>query len=218
VDWLHSIGNTSGCKCQFLIDSEFGRSTNRYTRSPDNFLTHFNSNRSLGLQPLAAMRLTREMDWGTGRGDSARRCPPQERTAGFVTVDSGRQVRPGFNRLQEATGRAQRFRKARSNDRWAADLATVASVEEAGASWKRSWEGGNRWKLRGRLIFRVGRNTAPQRHRDAGKGDQTPRRASAAGSTGIRREGEEPVGEALGQLVKGVTFSAGMTEDLAVIA
>jgi len=30
----------------------------------------------------------------------------------------------------------QRFRKARSNDRWAADLATVVSVEELGASWK----------------------------------------------------------------------------------
>jgi hypothetical protein len=30
VDWLHSIGNTCGCKCQFFIDSEFGRSTNRY--------------------------------------------------------------------------------------------------------------------------------------------------------------------------------------------
>lgn len=44
VDWLHSIENTHGCKCQFFIDSEFGRSTNRYTRSPDNSLTHFNSN------------------------------------------------------------------------------------------------------------------------------------------------------------------------------
>ena len=90
VDGLHSIENTCGCRCQFFIDSKFGRSTNRHTRSPDNFLTHFNSNRSLGLQPLAAMRLTKEMNWRTGCGDSARRCPPQERTAGFVTVDRGR--------------------------------------------------------------------------------------------------------------------------------
>jgi hypothetical protein len=104
VDGLHSIENTCGCRCQFFIDSKFGRSTNRHTRSPDNFLTHFNSNRSLGLQPLAAMRLTKEMNWRTGRGDSARRCPPQERTAGFLTVDRGRQDKPGFNQLQAATG------------------------------------------------------------------------------------------------------------------
>jgi hypothetical protein len=50
------------------------------------------------------MRLTKEMNWRTGRGDSARRCPPQERTAGFVTVDRGRQDKPGFNQLQAATG------------------------------------------------------------------------------------------------------------------
>jgi len=51
----------------------------------------------------------------------------------------------------------QRFRKARSNDRWAADLATVASVEEAAASWKRSWEGGNRWKLQRMIDFSGGK-------------------------------------------------------------
>jgi hypothetical protein len=45
------------------------------------------------------------MDWRTGRGDSARRCPPRERTAGFVTVDRGRQDRLDFNRLPAATGR-----------------------------------------------------------------------------------------------------------------
>ena len=50
----------------------------------------------------------------------------------------------------------QRLRKARSNDRWAADLATVASVEEAAASWKRSWEGGNRWKLQRTIDFSGG--------------------------------------------------------------
>jgi hypothetical protein len=51
----------------------------------------------------------------------------------------------------------QRFRKARSNDRWAADLARVASVEEAAASWKRSWEGGNRWKLQRTIDFSGGK-------------------------------------------------------------
>ena len=50
------------------------------------------------------MRLTKEMNWRTGCGDSARRCPPQERTAGFLTVDRGRQDKPGFNQLQAATG------------------------------------------------------------------------------------------------------------------
>ena len=44
------------------------------------------------------------MDWRTGRGDSARRCPPRERTAGFLTADRGRQDKPGFNQLQAATG------------------------------------------------------------------------------------------------------------------
>ena len=106
VDGLHSIGNTYGCNCQFLIDSKFGRSTNRCTRSPDNSLTHFNSSPASGLKTRAAMRLTKEMDWRTRGGDSARRCPPQERTAGFVTVKRGREDKSGFNRLQAVAHRA----------------------------------------------------------------------------------------------------------------
>ena len=104
VDGLHSIGNTCGCRCQFLIDSEFGRSTNRYTRSPDNSLTHFNSNPDIGLADTWCDAANEGMDWRTGRGDSARRCPPRERTAGFLTVDRGGLDRPGFKRSQAATG------------------------------------------------------------------------------------------------------------------
>ena len=37
------------------------------------------------------------------------------------------------------------------------------------------------------------------------------------GSTGIGRKSEEPVGEAFGQLMKGVTLSAGMAADLTVV-
>src|ERR1700676_5520678 len=55
------------------------------------------------------MRLTKEMDWRTGRGDSARRCPPRERTAGFLTVDRGRQDRPGFNRITKPRDAVRAF-------------------------------------------------------------------------------------------------------------
>ena len=44
-----------------------------------------------------------------------------------------------------------------------------------------------------------------------------PRPGTAARSTGVGRNSEEPVGEALGQLMKGVAFSAGMAADLAVV-
>jgi hypothetical protein len=63
----------------------------------------------------------------------------------------------GTSRPRERPTDGQRLRKARSNDRWAADLATVASVEEAAASWKRSWEGGNRWKLQRTIDFSGGK-------------------------------------------------------------
>jgi hypothetical protein len=39
----------------------------------------------------------------------------------------------------------------------------------------------------------------------------------AAGSTGIGRKTDEPVGEALGEFMKAVAFSAGMAADLAVV-
>jgi|SRR5208283_623970 len=40
---------------------------------------------------------------------------------------------------------------------------------------------------------------------------------SAVGSTGIGRKSDEPVSEALGELMKGLAFSAGTAADLAVV-
>jgi hypothetical protein len=104
VDGLHSIGNTCGCRCQFLIDSGFGRSRNGCTRSPDNSSTHFNSNPAIGFADTWCDAANEGIDWITGRGDSARRCPPRERTAGFLTVGRGRKDKP-VHQLQGATGR-----------------------------------------------------------------------------------------------------------------
>jgi hypothetical protein len=71
---------------------------------------------------------------------------------------------------------------------------------------------------RKRLIFGVGRNTASGRqdgHRE--RLPDTTKASTAARSTGVGRNREEPVGEALGQRMKGVAFSAGMAADLAVV-
>src|SRR5260370_23629744 len=70
------------------------------------------------------------------------------------------------------------------------------------------------WRMR--LIFRVGRNTASGRQ--DGHPERLPdtrRPGTAARSAGVGRNSEEPVGEALGQRMKGVAFSAGMAADLA---
>src|SRR6266481_4861461 len=65
---------------------------------------------------------------------------------------------------------------------------------------------------RARLIFWVGRNTA------AGASGRTPGKIAehveghARGrSTGIGRKSHEPIGQALGELMKGLAFSASMT-------
>ena len=67
-----------------------------------------------------------------------------------------------------------------------------------------------------RLIFWVGRNTA------AGASGRTPGKIAehveghARGrSTGIGRKSHEPIGQALGELMKGLAFSASMAADLA---
>ncbi len=50
-------------------------------------------------------------------------------------------------------------------------------------------------------------------------GDQqdTSRLATGGISTGIGRMGDEPIGDSLGELVKGPTFSAGVAADLALV-
>src|SRR5258708_375331 len=47
--------------------------------------------------------------------------------------------------------------------------------------------------------------------------DRTSRPASEKKSTGVNGEGGEPIGDALGELVKGPAFSAGMAADLAMV-
>src|SRR5437879_12669699 len=71
---------------------------------------------------------------------------------------------------------------------------------------------------RARLIFWVGRNTA------AGASGRTPGKIAehveghARGrSTGIGRKSHEPIGQALGELMKGLAFWASMAADFAQV-
>src|SRR3989442_14233537 len=71
---------------------------------------------------------------------------------------------------------------------------------------------------RARLISWVGRNTA------AGASGRTPGKIAehveghARGrSTGIGRKSHEPIGQALGELMKGLAFSLSMAADLALV-
>src|SRR5260370_21954040 len=69
----------------------------------------------------------------------------------------------------------------------------------------------------GRLIFRGEGIRQPQRQGGRRKrlpGSSTSKRGR---STGIGGKSEERVGESLGQLMKGVTFSAGMAADLTMV-
>jgi hypothetical protein len=93
---------------------------------------------------------------------------------------------------------------------YAADLTPVVEGKEAGASWNaRGMEKTvDFWSRKEYSVRASGRTPGKIAGHDQG---------TAARSTGVGRNREEPVGEALGQRMKGVAFSAGMAADLAVV-
>src|ERR1700689_443617 len=95
---------------------------------------------------------------------------------------------------------------------YAADLTPVVEGKEAGASWNaRGMEKTvDFWGRKEYSVRASGRTPGKIAGHDQGQ-------ARRVDSTGVGRNREEPVGEALGQHMKGVAFSAGMAADLAVV-
>src|SRR6267143_4968514 len=107
--------------------------------------------------------------------------------------------------------RTQRFRKAASAHRVRRGFDSDCGGQGIWGELECARDGRNR------LIFRVGRNTAAWRH--SGRPERLPdtSKAPRRRSAGIWRESDEPVGQALGELMKSLAFSAGVAADLALV-
>ena len=72
----------------------------------------------------------------------------------------------------------------------------------------------------GGLIMQILRSQGKQWHRRCwapGRIAEHIATGRGSGSTGVGGRGDEPIGDSLGELVKGVAFPASVTADLAVV-